>query len=116
MSDQIIDRQAFETLKSMTDGGFLDELIDVFLNDTPALIGQMRAALAEGNGEELRRAAHTLKSSSASFGAAHLSSLSREVELTAKEGRLEGTGEKIDALDSAYALVKVALIKLKNGK
>ncbi len=114
MSELVIDPEAFNTLKSMTDSAFLVELIDVFLVDSPDLINQMHLALAEGNAEVLRRAAHSLKSNSASFGATRLTGLCREVEMMAKEGRQAEAGPKLEELAAEYEKVAPALVELKN--
>src|SRR5512133_3690546 len=98
MSETLFDREAFEMLKSMTDPAFLIELIDVYLSDSPELIEQMRAGLATGNIEQVRRAAHSLKSNSASFGAIRLTTVTRELEMIAKAGTLEGAAPKLEQL------------------
>ncbi len=115
MSGQTIDRDAFEVLRSMTEAGFLQELIDVFMADSPEQVATMRAALAASDCERLRRAAHSLKSNAASFGANRLAGLAREVELMAKDGKLGGAGERIDALEAEYNFVAPELMELRNG-
>ncbi len=59
-----------------------------FARESEGLLAAARAALGAGNADELRRAAHTLKSTSASFGALELSALCREAEAVAKAGEL----------------------------
>ena len=69
MSETLIVKETWERMKSTTGPAFLVELIDVFLKDSPELIEQMRGGLAAGDVEKVRRAAHSLKSNAASFGA-----------------------------------------------
>ena len=59
--------------------------------------------------EEVRRAAHTLKSNAATFGAHALAGRSRELEDAAKRGALEGASEQVDAMGSELDLVLEAL-------
>ena len=59
-----------------------------------AALADMRAALAAGDAEDLRRAAHTLKGSSASLGANDLADACRDVETAARDGRLDGLGRE----------------------
>ena len=56
---------------------FLPELIEMFLLDSQTLVDEMARAARESDAEALRRAAHTLKSNSASFGALTLAALCR---------------------------------------
>ncbi|WP_300010354.1 hybrid sensor histidine kinase/response regulator [Pseudonocardia sp.] len=63
------------------DAGVVDELIAEFLADAPRLLDELDAARVAGDAERLRRAAHSLKSTSASMGASALSSAARRIEL-----------------------------------
>jgi len=114
MTDNLIDREAWETMKSMTEPAFLVELIDVYLMDSPQLIEQMRIGLATGEVETVRRAAHSLKSNSASFGAMRVADVSRELEMLAKSGTLDGGTSKLAAVEAAYAQFLPVLEKMKN--
>jgi HPt (histidine-containing phosphotransfer) domain-containing protein len=101
-------------MKSMTDADFLAELVDTYLSDSPDLIAQMHTGLAEGNIALVQRAAHSLKSNSASLGATLLANAARELEMIAKGGTLEGGAPKLAAIESEYARVKPVLVELKN--
>src|SRR6266540_3018211 len=75
----LIDLQVLERIQAdLGDGDptIVIELIDMFLSDSLQLLATMRQSLAECAAEDLQRAAHTLKSSSATLGAAALSKLS----------------------------------------
>src|SRR4029079_1994842 len=54
------------------DAGFVAELIEQFEAETPGLVAAARAGLDAGDADEGRRAAHTLKSTDATFGAGPL--------------------------------------------
>jgi HPt (histidine-containing phosphotransfer) domain-containing protein len=73
-----VDRSTLAELVATTgdEPAFLAELIDTYLDDAPSLLAAMRS----GGTEELRRAAHTLKSNSATFGARRLAELCRRLE------------------------------------
>jgi HPt (histidine-containing phosphotransfer) domain-containing protein len=114
MSETLIDLEAWEVMKSMTDSAFLIDLIDVYLNDSPELIKQMRAGLSAGDIELVRRASHSLKSNSASFGANHLADAARQMEMAAKGGTLEGAGTMLEAIEVEYARLLPRLMELKN--
>jgi HPt (histidine-containing phosphotransfer) domain-containing protein len=113
-TETLIDPEAWETMKSMADPAFLVELIDTYLVDSPAQIEQMRRGLESGDVEGVRRAAHSLKSNSASFGAKRLAEASRDLEMLAKSGSLEGAGPKVEAVHLEFNRLQPELEKLKN--
>jgi len=115
LSDPVIDPATLEGLKATTDAAFVQELIDTFLDDSPNLIAEMRQALPSGNAEAFRRAAHSLKSNSASFGALTLSALAKELEMMGKAGDLEGAGGKLEQLAAEYEPVQQALRAWQHG-
>ena len=114
MSDTLIDREAWETIKSMTDPAFLVELIDMYLTDSPELIEQIKTGLVNGDIESVRRAAHSLKSNSLTFGANRLGNAARELEMIAKAGTLEGADLKLAVVEVEYAQLEPLLVELKN--
>ena len=73
-----IDPGALETILELGGGdrSFVVEVIDKYLEDSAALL----ASLREASGDELRRAAHSLKSTSSSVGARRLAALCAEIE------------------------------------
>ncbi|MEO7266929.1 MAG: Hpt domain-containing protein [Candidatus Limnocylindria bacterium] len=82
-------------LKASVDGdrAFVVELIEAYLADGVAHVDAIAAALSDGDAEAMVRPAHTLKSSSATVGAMHLSSTARELEMAARSGSLVPAGE-----------------------
>ena len=79
-----------EVLESTGDDiGFVRELIDTYLADTPAQLEAMTAAVEADDAAALVRPAHTLKSSSATVGASRLSALARELEMAGRSGALQ---------------------------
>lgn len=105
----MVDRETLEGLLATTDADFVGELIDAYLEDSPGLIAGMQAALAAGNAAELTRAAHSLKSSSASLGAMGLSALAKQLEGMGKESKLDGAAPLIDQLEGVFSQVEQAL-------
>ncbi|HEY8235241.1 MAG TPA: PAS domain S-box protein, partial [Gaiellaceae bacterium] len=102
---------ALERLKQIIgdDRGLLAALIDTFLNDVPRLVDGARQGLQQGQADEVRRAAHTLKSNGATFGAVRFSELSRELEARARSGSLDGTADLLARIEGEYESVKIAL-------
>jgi len=109
--DGLIDEAVLARLADGTGGdeGFVSELIEQFVADAPRLVAAARAGLDAGDAGVVRRAAHTLKSNAATFGAHALAGRSRELEDAAKRGALEGASEQVDAMGSELDLVLEAL-------
>jgi CheY-like chemotaxis protein len=91
------------------DPTFVRELISTFLKDAPGLVGELRSSFEQGDLEELRRAAHTLKSNARTFGATGLAALSEELELSAQPGTLADAVELVTRIEKEYARVEGAL-------
>ena len=89
-------------------------MVDVFLADAPALIGSLRSSLERQDTEELRRAAHTLKSNGSTLGAAAFAELCRTVEQRAKDGRLDGVSKLVDGIEHEYRTVREALATVRS--
>jgi CheY-like chemotaxis protein/HPt (histidine-containing phosphotransfer) domain-containing protein len=107
----VIDQKAFDELVASTGGDaeFLGELLDTYFTDAPMLIAQMRTSLASSDAETFRRAAHSLKSNSASLGALMLSAVAKDLEMMGKAGILEGASAMIGQVELEYARAKAAL-------
>jgi PAS domain S-box-containing protein len=100
---------------AVDDPTFVRELISTFLKDAPGLVGELRSSFERGDLEELRRAAHTLKSNGRTFGATRLAALSEELELSTKTGTLAGAVELVTRIENEYARVAGALGALAGG-
>ena len=108
-----IDAATFEALQESTGADFVVELVATFIEEAPTMLSDLRRALAAGNAEQFRRAAHSLKSNANTFGALRLATLARELEL----GGLE-RGAAPDALadlDAEYGRVAARLQELAHG-
>jgi HPt (histidine-containing phosphotransfer) domain-containing protein len=108
-----LDLSTFEELKQMSGADFIDELVDTFLEDAPRLIAEMKAALQSGDADSFRRAAHSLKSNSATFGATGLSALAKEQEMLAKEKRLDEAAGLLPRVEASLRLVSEELKGLR---
>ncbi|HLE27354.1 MAG TPA: Hpt domain-containing protein [Anaerolineales bacterium] len=108
---ETIDRTALNNLLTTVGGdlAFLGELMDTYFDDTPRLLATIRQAVESGKPEELRRAAHSLKSNSANFGAMTLSRLCKELEEIGKSGAVARAGERLPGIEAEYERVRVAL-------
>jgi len=110
-----LDTRALERLVKITgDGaGLLAGLVDTFLEDVPRLLGDAKRGLRQEQAEEVRRAAHTLKSTGATFGATRLSEMSRSLEALASSGSLAGAANLIPRMEAEYQEVRNALAAVR---
>jgi HPt (histidine-containing phosphotransfer) domain-containing protein len=97
-SSPALDPAALERLRSTMGATFVAELLSTFVEDSRELVGTMRRALGAMDTEAFRRAAHSLKSNAASFGATTLSDLARDLEALARSGSLDGAGPRVERL------------------
>ena len=115
MTQPTIDRATFDELKETAGAEFVVELVDTFLAEAPAMLDDLTRALASGDADAFRRAAHSLKSNSNTFGALTLGAMARELELTGLAPALAADGATLDALAQEYARVAAALTDLKHA-
>ena len=106
-----LDRTMFERLRLLQDEthDYLGELIATYLDSAPKLLDTLGAAIAGGDIPAIQKAAHTLKGSSASFGATTLAAHCKELEMLARAGTLAGAPEWRQKIEREYARVKHAL-------
>ncbi|SDD65087.1 HPt (histidine-containing phosphotransfer) domain-containing protein [Variovorax sp. CF079] len=113
MSAATIDLATFAELQDTAGGDFVKELVQTFLEEAPAMLKELRDAIDSGNADDFRRAAHSLKSNSLTFGAHRLGAMAREQELGGLAAAQQSNA--LDALALEYARVAAALTELTHG-
>ncbi len=114
---QVLDLAVIDELRELggeEDPQLLFELIELFLEDAPARLAEMEEALDAQNLDGMRRAAHTLKSSSANMGAVMFSQLCKDLELAARESDASGFRETHASCHSAYQAFEAELRRLRD--
>jgi CheY-like chemotaxis protein len=112
MSASAIDVKALHNIRKLQQPGapdLLERIVALYLDDVPKLVQSMREAIAAGDGIVLQRAAHTLKSSSATLGALQLAKLCNEMEVRARDEHLVDAGQWISRIECEYARVCASL-------
>jgi HPt (histidine-containing phosphotransfer) domain-containing protein len=112
MTAPTIDPATFEALKAMTGAPFALDLVDTFLEEAPVMLETLRKAFEAKDADTFRRAAHSLKSNSNTFGALALGAMARELELA---GVAQVGTPSLDALAQEYARVAAALSALRHA-
>ena len=114
MTEPTIDPATFAELQDTAGAEFVAELVGTFLEEAPQMLAELRSAQADAAAERFRRAAHSLKSNSQTFGATRLGTLARDLELGGLPGDA-GALDALDALDAEYARAAAALKALCDG-
>jgi signal transduction histidine kinase/DNA-binding response OmpR family regulator/HPt (histidine-containing phosphotransfer) domain-containing protein len=99
-----------------TTGGdpeFVVVLLETFAEEAPALLDELRGAVTAGDSETARRAAHTLKSNAATFGATGLATECAELEARARDGDLADARQTLQRIGDGYAAVESELATLR---
>jgi len=112
----VLDMDVVDSLRGLEgDGGesLFEELVALFVADAARLVGEIEAALEAGDARRLERCAHTLKSSSASLGAAAMSTLCFELEKRGRERELPGAEELVRQTRESYRQACLALEALR---
>lgn len=108
---EIIDQATFDNLLDSIGGDvdFMSELVEAYIASTPELFTTIQQALTSGNAPAFQRAAHSLKTGSASFGALSFAAQCKELEDIGKSGLLEGASHKFAVMEAVYPEVVSAL-------
>lgn len=93
-------RQTFD------DASVLAELYSMYVHDTCERLAELRAAVASGDVERIRRTGHTLKGSSANIGAATMRVVAAQLEASNKCDGGDGVDSLISALEREFARVE----------
>ena len=91
------------------DEALLSELAELFLEDSPRLMQDIRAGVAAFDAEKVERAAHTLKGSVGNFGAKRGFELARRMEAMGRSHDLVGAPQALIALEEEMSRISAAL-------
>jgi HPt (histidine-containing phosphotransfer) domain-containing protein len=103
-------------LQNVGDAGFIGELADDFLAAAPGQVAEMRLAAERRAADDLRRAAHTMKTNAATFGATSLADACRALEHAAADGAHGSWAELVTRVESELDGVTPALRSLRGDR
>jgi CheY-like chemotaxis protein len=90
----------------------LERVVGLYLKHSPPQVEEVRSAMSAGDLPTLKRAVHTLKSSSANIGATRLSGLCRDLEARLRDGWPEDGGERLSLIEAEFSSVRAALRRM----
>jgi histidine phosphotransfer protein HptB len=114
--NDIIDQPTFDALVDAVGEDFIDELLQAYYEELPDLLAALQQAMANLDYDSFQRAAHSIKSTSNSFGAFHFAETAKELEMMGKAKNLEVAQAKVDQLVQDYPHVQHSLEVLAHGK
>jgi CheY-like chemotaxis protein len=94
--------------------GRAESLAQIFLQEAPKLMTDIQAAIANGEADQLHRAAHTLKGSADIFAAKSVVQAAWEIECMGRDGQMEKAKAACEDLDRKIKQLMTALQKLSN--
>ncbi|MDQ5851613.1 MAG: Hpt domain-containing protein, partial [Chloroflexota bacterium] len=95
------------------DRELLQEIVELFFEETPALRAQIKEAMARRDAKVLERAAHTLKSSVGTFGAKAAFGAALRLEMVGRSGDLADAEAAYAELEAELARLEPALAALR---
>jgi len=111
-AQEVIDRAALDRVRGLEEesgGELMRELIELFLEDSPAQMAAVKEAIYQSDFDALKRSAHSLKGSCASLGAMRVALICSELEKRGRDRHLDGTGEMLIQLEIEFEQAKSAL-------
>ena len=106
----VLDATAFQQLREMVNQDeILVQIVDRFLEETPSSLRSLAEAVSQRKVDVLQRIAHTLKSTTAMFGATSLSQLCQKLEAIAPTASPDSTDAIVSQVEIEYENVQIAL-------
>ena len=96
-------------MQSNTRPGFASRIIGLYLDGTPGVLNELRAAALASDLPVLRTSIHNRLSASAALGAVRLAALCHDMDMVLRTGSVPDAAERVEAIAGEYQRVEVAL-------
>ena len=110
--DPPLDRAVLADLRKLggdEDPGFLDAIIDQFLQDAPRHVEAIEQAMTQGNPDALMNAAHSFKGGCGNMGAQPLAALCLKLEEMGRHGTVAGSDVVFSKIKNEWNRLEKAL-------
>lgn len=111
-SNAVLNESVLSNLESSVGEDVIKDVLDLFLEDSPARLGVIQNAFLEQDYKTLREASHSLKGSSAMIGADALSAVCAQLEEMACNAHLLDAESLLDNLEHELEQVLAAVRKI----
>ncbi|WP_090327597.1 response regulator [Duganella sp. CF517] len=112
LQEPLINRHALENIRALSASNgdaLLERVLQAYLEDTPTHLRTIKSAIDSGSTVQIRKAAHSLKSSSANVGADALAQRCREMEQLGRNDTTAGAAALLDDMERSFQAVRQAL-------
>jgi CheY-like chemotaxis protein len=109
---QPINQQALDNIRALSPANgeaLLERVLQAFLHDTPVQLRTIQLAIAGNNAGQLRKSAHSLKSSSANVGADALAQRCKELEQMGRNDTTAGAASLLADMEQSFQAARQAL-------
>ncbi len=110
--DAPLDQLVLDKLRRLekTSPGLLRNVADLFLQDTPPRLADLRDAMLRQDAARLARLAHAMKGSAANLGARGMAAICADVQARAEAGDLDAAPARVCDLGDEFERVRTALL------
>ncbi len=112
---EVLDRQVLDRLAQVLEPELLARVLNLYLVELPGLVEKLRQAVRSDDGNELRNAAHSLKSCSQNIGARALGRYCAEIEACVRRGEKKEAERVLMNIEAEHDCVQTALSAELNG-
>jgi histidine phosphotransfer protein HptB len=86
-----------------------NELIEIFTATSFSDVEKINSGLEENNTANVSQAAHSIKGAAGNLGFQKIASLSKDIEMTAKAGNIQGVKEKVSTIVQELKKIESAM-------
>lgn len=102
-----------QDIESEEDQAFVSDLLEVYLNETPRMLANLRVAFSNEDFKAIAFYCHKLRGSSASLGIAKIAAISEEIEISAKKRDLLSVKTELSILEKTFLSAQTDLLNIK---
>lgn len=114
-TEDILDLEILQGLKELGNDGdvsFVKEIIELYIEQAPILIKNIKEAVFERNALKMSQAAHAFKGASLNLGAKLLSEVCKKIEFNGKENNFTDITTLLGQLDEFFIITSDELKKI----
>jgi HPt (histidine-containing phosphotransfer) domain-containing protein len=113
-TEDLFDLNIIKNLKDLggdNDNTFLKEVFELYMDQTPGLINDIKNSFTEKNPLKLSQSAHALKGASLNLGAKKFADICKQIEIKGKENNLDGVDVLIREMEENILITTEGLKK-----
>jgi HPt (histidine-containing phosphotransfer) domain-containing protein len=99
------------TIQPASEPDFVKNILHIFISSTEENIALLESSFANNSIDQMTRAAHTIKSSSANIGAMELMEISKELETDCRLNQRYNADKQIEVVKAEFDRVKNYITK-----